>query len=175
MHKRMARVFGVSAFVLLAAIKMVFCLFGVIAVLLLSEIVGDWYAHGEKGARKYIKSTSAIEVPEDGEMIFIYRRECFQERTLQYAVFKFAKLPTDWMTERAFSEEKNGDFESDFNSYLRGWYADEKIPAAYIPDFNESYFWLNVQAFENALDREYFVCYKAKRFYNTFILIVYIT
>ena len=92
MHKRMARVFGVSAFVLLAAIKMLFCLFGVIAVLLLSEIVGDWYAHGEKGARKYIKSTSAIEVPEDGEMIFIYRQKGFQERTLQYAVFKFANL-----------------------------------------------------------------------------------
>lgn len=140
-----------------------------LVILLLSAMVATGCFNEEKKARRYIKSTSGIEIPEDAEMVYNYRQSCFQERDRQYTLFRFENEPKEWLTENAFCEEKNTDFEEDFIRSLKGGHSETPISKEFNPDFDSLYFWLNVQETERSLDREFFVYFP-----NQLKLIVYI-
>ena len=115
-------------------------------------------------ARQRIKEITEVEIPDDSKILYHHIDNTFVNgRRDQHTVFEFENEPTDWLTENAFSDvrdAKNENYFSDDWGFMT--IKTEEVPNEYIPDFENTYFWLRTK-------RVYFFYFPDK-----FMLIVYV-
>ena len=126
--------------VLLGILLSVIAVAGIVIIVIWAD---DRRVNSDESTRRRITSSTGIEIPIDSKIVYHFYQAGFQD-SIEYTAFKFENGSPDWLKENSFSEGKNEDFESSFNSYFSGWIKD-RVPEEYIPEFENSYFWLETQ------------------------------
>lgn len=126
--------------VLLGILLSVIAMAGIVIIVIWAD---DRRVNSDESTRRRITSSTGIEIPIDSKIVYHFYQAGFQD-SIEYTAFKFENGSPDWLKENSFSEGKNEDFESSFNSSFSGWIKD-RVPEEYIPEFENSYFWLETQ------------------------------
>ena len=92
--------------------------------------------------RDRISTYTNAEMPIDSTMV-LFKDNYTQsiEGDIYYCVYTFENEPTEWLNEASFNDEKNSIIESNFFKRIEEHFVG--VEQEYLPDFEETYFWLN--------------------------------
>ncbi len=98
--------------------------------------------------RDRIQELTAVEIPTDTDVLYHFFDNSFANgRHRQFTVYEFKTEPIEWLNENSFSNQKNTEMEEDFfdDEWKASTLGAGEIPKEYIPNFENSYYWLITQ------------------------------